>query len=177
MDPSSESIELARQKEGVSALVGDMDQFLSTTDSQQYNKYIMCSMVHFIRDKVKTFATAYQRLPIGGQILIIRYSEKFPFPLWKEAARQVSGCRLTSGSITEALTNAGFKVNFSENVKTYILYKETYLGKLRNRIFSVLGLYSDDEIEAGIEEMKETVFKDSDSLTIENAIQTFHATK
>ena len=177
-DPSPESIKIAEGKEGVRGMVADADQFLATQDSKDYNKYLFLSVVHHLPDQKETFESAYQCLPKGGEILIIRQKYKHFPPLWNRAhSLLTSNDNNTFESNIEALKGAGFTVISEEEGKKEILVKKEYFDQLRHRKFSNLHSLTDEEIEEGLRELDEVVFKGKDSIIFEHIITVIKAAK
>ena len=177
IDPSPESIKIAEGKEGVRGMVADADQFLATQDSKDYNKYLFLSVVHHLPDQKETFESAYQCLPKGGEILIIRRKEQHYFPVWKAVHSKLKSNRNTPETNIDVLTEVGFTVASDEDVQTQTLVKNEYFNQLRFRKFSVLNLFTDEEIEEGLRELDEVVFKGKDSIVFENIMTVIKATK
>ena len=177
IDPSPESIKIAEGKEGVRGMVADADQFLATQDSKDYNKYLFIGVVHHFTDQKKTFESAYQCLPKGGEILIIcRKYKHFP-PLWNRAYSLLIGNYSTPETNIEALKETGFTVISEEEGKKEILVKKEYFDQLRRRNFSNLHSLTDEEIEEGLRELDEVVFKGKDSIIFEHIITVIKAAK
>ena len=168
VDPSPKSIEKAKEKPGLAVMLADATQFLDSDQSHQYNKYLLFHCVHHISDQKSVFSQMYQCLPINGQLLIILHDgEKFPLPLWKEAYKKRSQAQSLNKTI-EYLEAVGFTVVKSEEIHEYVLNKEKYFYKIRRRAYTVLEFFTDEEIEAGIIEMNEAFFKDSDTVNIKD---------
>ena len=165
VDPSPKSIEKAKEKPGLAVMLADATQFLDSDQSRHYNKYLLFDCVHHISDQKYVFSQMYQRLPLNGQLLIILYDgEKFPFPLWKEAYKKI--CQVQP--LNKYLEAVGFTVVKGEEIHEYVFNKEKYFYMIRHRIYSVLEFFTDEEIEAGITEISEVFFKDSDTVNIKD---------
>lgn len=90
-------------------------------------------------------------------------------PLWKKAKehRQELFGPLFAHT-AEYLKQAGFSVtSFTDNVLHSVhIEKDNHFYKLRNRVSTTLNAFSDAEIEEGIKELQQTVFRDSNSITM-----------
>lgn len=168
VDPSPKSIEKAKQKPGLGVMVADATQFLDSDQSRHYNKYLLFHCVHHISDQKSVFSQMYQCLPHNGQLLIILYDgDKFSLPLWKEAYKKRSQVQPLSETI-EYLKAVGFTVVKGEDIHESVFNKEEYFYMIRHRPYTVLEFFTDEEIEAGIVEMNEEFFKDSDIVNIKD---------
>ena len=65
VDPSEKEIEIAKHKQGVTALVGSVNDFLTFADVKSYNKYTICYAVHHFPDQQGVFKMMYNCLPSG----------------------------------------------------------------------------------------------------------------
>ena len=96
----------------------------------------------------------------GGQVLIIQFPEKFPLPLWKAALAKRAKVEPLDNTV-QYLQEAGFTVERGEEKCHRTIQKGKYFTKLRNRVYTVLELFTTEEIEIGIKELS-TTLKDSE---------------
>lgn len=158
-------------------MLADATQFLDSDQSRHYNKYLLFHCLHHISDQKSVFSQMYQRLPLNGQLLIVQHDgEKFSLPLWKEAYNKRSQVQPLSETI-EYLEAVGFTVVKGEEIHEYLFNKEDYFYMIRHRTYTVLEFFTDEEIEAGIVEMNEAFFKDSDTVNINVCRFIIHAEK
>ena len=65
VDISDKEIEIAKHKQGVTALVSSVNDFLQSADVKGYNKYLICFAVHHFPDQQGVFKMMYNCLPTG----------------------------------------------------------------------------------------------------------------
>ena len=65
VDISDKEIEIAKHKQGVTALVSSVNDFLQSTDVKGYNKYLISFAVHHFPDQQRVFKMMYNCLPPG----------------------------------------------------------------------------------------------------------------
>ena len=117
--------------------------------------YFMCNIqLHVI------FIASCDFYYTGGQVLIIQFPEKFPLPLWKAALAKRAKVEPLDNTV-QYLQEAGFTVERGEEKCHRTIQKDKYFTKLRNRVYTVLELFTTEEIEIGIKELS-TTLKDSE---------------
>lgn len=177
VDPSSKSIEIAKKKKGMTTFLADIDQFLALSAASPWNKYLICSAVHHFPNQEATFKAAYRCLPPGGLIVIIYHPKDGYIPLWKEANEYRFKLEPDTDNIQGLLEKAGFSCTLNRVQLTLDLNREEYYYRLHNRIISTLHSFTDEEINKGIKELDETVFKGADSITIDDVTCIMQAVK
>ena len=75
------------------------------------------------------------------------------------------------------LSQAGFITQQQEEKVTYSYTKDEWYQKIRGRYRTVLELFTDEEIEAGIAELEQTTLKNTDVVMFENKYHYFVAIK
>ena len=111
----------------------------------------------------------------GGQVLIIQFPEKFPLPLWKAALAKRAKVEPLDNTV-QYLQEAGFKVERGEEKCHHTIQKDKYFSKLRHRVYTVLELFTTEEIEIGIKELS-TTLKDSEYFEYDEIYAVVKATK
>ena len=92
----------------------------------------------------------------GGQVLIIQFPEKFPLPLWKAALAKRAKVEPLDNTV-QYLQEVGFTVERGEEKCYCTVEKDKYFANLRHRVYTVLELFTTEEIKIGIKELRKTV--------------------
>ena len=158
VDPNEELLKIASSRDGVSIIQSTAEEFLDLPVAQEYNKFLFCRSSHHVFDQEGLFKKMYHVLPKGGQILVIESLEHL---LWDEVKKL---CRPVSLDQTESfIQKAGFTVTKRKESVSYHWNKQVYFQGLRQRIFSVLEVLTNDEIEKGIADLDKNFFMFADS--------------
>ena len=89
-------------------------------------------------------------------MLIIHFPEKITLPLWNAAVTKFAKVQPIDHTV-RYLQEAGFLVERGEETCRRTIQKDKYFIKLRNKVYTVLELFTAEEIEIGIKEMNETL--------------------
>ena len=109
--------------------------------------------------------------------MIVRATES-TFPMWKALKEKFAP--VSEEKFKEYLDRAGFNVRMTTEVGTIKMTKHDWYGKLRNRVFSTLYEFSDEEIEEGLKELDQDWFpgkEESDVVDIRDSLVFYIATK
>ena len=100
--------------------------------------------------------------------VILAGAETTSLPLWKSARENFSSNLHVE---VEDLQSCGFDVRFSDVELFSQVTKEQWYWKIRNRMFSIFHSLSDEELEAGIDEINNTLLfnvKNDEEITIKH---------
>ena len=98
--------------------------------------------------------------------MILEGGKNCSLPLWKSARENFTNDMHVQ---VEDLQSCGFNVEISDVELIGHVTKEQWFWKIRNRMFSTFALMSDEEIEAGITEVDDTLLhnvKNEEEITI-----------
>jgi ubiquinone/menaquinone biosynthesis C-methylase UbiE len=177
VDPCLEMIEIARHKEGIATLHGTFRDFLKSSDLVKYNKIYFCGSVHHVVDLPAALREAYKGMMFGSQLLILKRDEPILFSRARNAKKTIASKEGHADKYSQYLADAGFKVVTGKEVHARRYIRDEVFESLRQRKYSILSLYSDEEIEEGIAELRETLFKDVTSVIIDEEYVIFKGIK
>lgn len=167
VEPSEAMHQEASQLTNITAMCVDAHTFLSKKIF--FNKILLKEVVHHIDERERFWKNLYATLPNEGKLLIITRPQNIAFPLFK-AAKEAFAQNQPLHTIFELQLKAcGFKVITTLRKHPFTLSKEIWYEMLRHRFMSDLGIFSDEEIEAGIREL-EIIYPEKTIDIIDNLI-------
>lgn len=129
----------------------------------EYDKVLIKEAIHHVDDKRRVFENLFERLTPGGRILLVHIPPNIDYPLFKKALERSLTWHADPAWLVRDLAAAGFTVERDGLDYRHKLPKDTYFSMVAGRYMSLLTSFSDDEIEAGLQEMAET-YADRDVL-------------
>ena len=176
VDPNLPLLEIAKGK-GLDTLLATADEFFSSASACQYNKFLFCHSAHHFPDRRRTFGKAFKAIPVGSVcLLIVDDYANLTMPLFSKALEKQS-VKLKGSNLSVDLCQIGFSTEQLNGKSLYSYTKDEWYEKLRGRYRSILELFTDEEIEAGITELEQTTLKNVDIVQYENNYHYFIAIK
>lgn len=152
IEPSAAMCDEASKLEHITAICSDAHTFL--TSKTPFTKMLLKEVIHHISNRENFWSKAYDALPVGGKLLVITRPQHIAFPFF-EAAKEAFARNQSPHEVFETeLSKYGFIITTSRRNHTFTLPKESWYEMLRHRFMSDLGVFSDEEIEAGIGEIE-----------------------
>ena len=154
VDPSEAMLEAASKKEGVQTLKVTAETFFTKcSDDQQFSKILMIGCSHHFSDPGKVFEGVSRVLTADGVCLVLGMtSESAPGVFMFTKAQEVFAAA-DFDHIARLAESKGLRARVTLDSKPCEIEKEDCFHLIRNRAFSSLSKFSDDEIEEGIREM------------------------
>ena len=152
IEPSAPMCAEAAKRSDIRALCCDAEGFLAL--NEPFSKILFKEVIHHIGDRKKLWRRLYPLLPREGKILIVTRPQHVAFPFFNAAKEVFARHQPSEESLVDELIEEGFKVDLHRRSHTFTLPKEEWYTMLRHRFMSDLGVFSDEEIEAGIDEIE-----------------------
>jgi ubiquinone/menaquinone biosynthesis C-methylase UbiE len=152
IEPSEPMCAEADKRSDITALCCDAEGFLAL--EKPFSKILFKEVIHHISDRRGFWHRLYPRLPREGKILIITRPQHVAFPFFTAAREAFARHQPSTESLMAELGEGGFEVELHRRSHTFTLPKEEWYTMLRHRFMSDLGIFSDEEIEAGIGEIE-----------------------
>lgn len=152
IEPSPSMCEEAKKYDTLIPLCTDASGFCD--QELPYSKLLFKEVIHHIPNREHLWKRIHSQLPHEGKILIITRPQQIAFPFFEAAKIAFSANQPPHDMILQELNNAGFQVTLHHRSHTFTLPKEEWYTMLRHRFMSDLGVFSDEEIEAGIDEIE-----------------------
>ena len=151
-------LERAKSKQGVQTMLAAFADFIASEHFHKYNKFVLIGCVHLIPQLSVTLKNLYTKMSQGSQVLIVKYTEPVLWKSGRDRAHQPS-----IDDMECYLKNAGFVVERGKEEYVHVYDKVELFEKLRQRWYTVLSKFSDEEIEEGIAELDSTVYNGASS--------------
>ena len=162
VDSSPEMLEQIPLNKTYQTLAMDAMDFAS--QGEIFDKILIKEMIHHITDKQKLIANLFNKLNVGGILLLILLPPKIEYPLFESAHKSYEQLQPHYRELEVICEGVGFQTEVSMVKYPLSLDKERYFRMVENRYMSLLSMFSDEEISQGIKEMKE---KYSEQLTLD----------
>lgn len=119
-------------------------------------KVLLKEVIHHLSPEQRSrfFAGLLERLPPGGQVLIVTRPQRPAYPFPEIASRLWAEGQAHHEVYEGELRQAGFEVEASLEAFPMRVAKTTWYGMLRSRFWSHLAHVTDAELEAGIAELE-----------------------
>ena len=181
MDPSPKMCEMAKKKPGLIVFEGRADNAVEILEQaglqHRPNKVIAKHCAHhFVGVFPKFAADMFAFLPPGGQVLLLVTDRKCSLPLFQEAANRFANSNPDPSHYINSFDEAGFTTTIDKPDYVTKVSKEFWYEFIRNRGFSTLRNFSDEELEEGIKET-EARFPDQQELPLTEHFVYILATK
>ncbi|MDJ0509364.1 MAG: class I SAM-dependent methyltransferase [Crocosphaera sp.] len=153
VDPSDKMLAKVPNNDQYKPLVKDAVEFAH--ESGQYDKILIKEMIHHIEDKEKLLEGLFQRLNLGGILLLILLPPTIEYPLFTEALKTYEAVQPNYNDLVAIFEKIGFKttVNFVDYPVS--IAKEKYFEMVENRYMSLLSRFDDQQLQQGLMEMRE----------------------
>lgn len=167
MDPSQKMCDISCKYPGLIVRKSTGQQALATLQAinppHPPNKVLMKYCAQYLYDELPKLAKDFfNYLPSGGSVLIVTQANRCGLPFFEKAIQSFLATVRDPKELGDVFEEAGFKVTVE------IVYYETKVTRkfwnefLRNRVYSTLANFTDEEIEKGIKELDSKYGSDSD---------------
>lgn len=129
---------------------GEVPMPVSTVDA-----FVFKEAIHHVKDIPGTLAGLADRLNPGGRILIVSLPPRLRYPLFEAALDRFAEGQPEENDLVKAMRGTGLKTDNTIEEFTVTIDRDHWLKLVRNQWMSVLSTFSQDEIAAGVEEIKD----------------------
>ena len=162
IDPCEEMLDIAR-KNGATTIQSTAESFFASKPEYPLKVVLMNGCVHHFQDPDFIFSRLGKLMPDDGVCIITAYTSKVTFPLFKAAVEAYTGVGDRYDLLCKIIESKGLKWRKVSGLEPVEMEKGLWYDGIRNRLYSTLRGFSDEELEQGVEEL-EVQFKDSDVL-------------
>lgn len=117
--------------------------------------FVFKEAIHHVRDISGTLRGLAERLRPGGRILVVTLPRRLDYPLFPAALERFAQHQPEPATIAAAMRDAGLETEHRTEEYHVEIDREHWIGLVRNQWMSVLSTFSDDELAAGIEEIRD----------------------
>jgi hypothetical protein len=122
---------------------------------EQLDAILIKEAIHHIRDVPGTLRGLVDRLARGGRLLVVTLPPQLDYPLFQAALDRFAARQPEPESIADAMRSAGLETECTIEEVPIIADQDQYIDLVGNRWMSVLSTFTDEEMAAGLDEMRE----------------------
>ena len=120
----------------------------------RFEAILVKEAIHHVTDRGAVIAGLARLLASGGRLLVVMLPTRIDYPLFQAAQDRFRELQPDPEAIATAMADAGLTVELSYDEFPLVFPTERYLAMVRDRYMSLLSTFDDDEVAAGIEEIR-----------------------
>ena len=152
VDPTPGMLEIAKKKEGVTTMLATGNEFVTSPAIHNYNRILIGRCFHNLLDPSAMFKLMHENCQPDTLCLVLHDAE---IPVLRYGSK-IASTGLPLESILSPLENTGWTMEKHVEVCLSKVKKGEWYSRIRGRLFSSLEVFTDGEIEAGLEELDKT---------------------
>ncbi|XRQ14887.1 class I SAM-dependent methyltransferase, partial [Actinomadura welshii] len=121
----------------------------------QADAFVFKEAIHHVRDIKEALRGLAGLLRPGGRILVVTLPPRLDYPLFEAALERFARHQPEPASIAGAMRDAGLETEHATEEYRVEIDREQWIDLVRNRWMSVLSSLSEEELAAGIEEIRD----------------------
>ena len=168
VEPSEGMLKVAREKDGVVTVKATAEVFFNSPPKRMFNVVLMNGSFNHLQDPALVISGVRECLPKNGTVVIT--SHKSHLPIISEAKALLEKCTDHTDNTLDLIRSSGLKAEVKIVVQNYAIDKQFWYNFMRKRMYTFLRQFSDEQIEAGIEEM-EKQYGDDSEIQMESTLQ------
>ena len=145
-------LEIARTKDGVDTMLATAGEFVSSPALSNYNKILISRCLHHLHDPAAIFKSMRENC-LAGTLCLVMHDIETPILCY---ANKTASRGLPQEVILSPVEAAGWAVEDHIEVCAVKMTKRDWYGLLRRKSHSSLEVFTDEEIEAGLNELDKT---------------------
>jgi len=169
VEPSEKMCSIADCLRDVEVMHDTADAFFKKGNEQGISKILMKEMIHHIPDRKKLFKDIYSFLN-KGSVLIATREKEIEFPFFKKALQEFSDSQDDYHIFIQELEDAGFSISVEVVPYQMKISSRFWEEAIRNRFMSHLSSFTSEEIEEGINELRESNPQGQDYIFYDNLV-------
>jgi SAM-dependent methyltransferase len=158
IDPSAEMLEQLPEDPRLRPILGTAEAVAAGSvvlPYEQLDAILIKEAIHHIRDVPGTLRGLVDRLARGGRLLVVTLPPQLDYPLFQAALDRFAARQPEPESIADAMRSAGLETECTIEEVPIIADQDQYIDLVGNRWMSVLSTFTDEEMAAGLDEMRE----------------------
>lgn len=120
----------------------------------RFEAILVKEAIHHVTDRATVIGQVAGLLVPGGRLLVVMLPTSIDYPLFQAAHDLFAKLQPDPESIATAMRGTGLVVELSYDEFPLVFATERYLAMVRDRYMSLLSTFDDDEISAGVEEIR-----------------------
>jgi len=157
VDPSARMLEQIPDDPRLTAVQASAENLVVGTPLLPVDRFeaiLVKEAIHHVSDRSAVINGLARLLAPGGRLLVVMLPTRIDYPLFQKAHERFTELQPDPEAITTAMADAGLAVELSYDEFSLAFPTDRYLGMVRNRYMSLLSTFDDDEIAAGVEEIR-----------------------
>lgn len=159
VDPSADMLAQLPEKDTyvpVRARAEDLAASRATLPVQKVDRLLIKEAVHHFYDTSRTLAGLARLLAVDGRLLVVMLPRRIEYPLFRAGIELFESLQPDPQAVAGYLRDAGLETSVSYESFPLCFPKHVYLEMVRNRYMSLLSEFDDDELNAGVDEIRTT---------------------
>jgi len=120
----------------------------------RFEAIVVKEAIHHVADRVAVIGGLARLLAPGGRLLIVMLPTSLEYPLFQAAHDRSRELQPDPETIAAAMGDAGLAVELSYDDFPLVFPAERYVTMVRERYLSLLSTFDDEELAAGVEEIR-----------------------
>ena len=157
VDPSARMLEQVPDDPRLEAVQASAEELASgraVLPVERFEAILVKEAIHHVADSAEVIQGLVGLLASGGWLLIVMLPTSIDYPLFPAAHDRFRESQPDPEAIAALMSDAGLEVSLSYDDFPLMFPTERYLTMVRNRYLSLLSLFDDEELAAGIEEIR-----------------------
>ncbi|MDQ2883761.1 MAG: methyltransferase domain-containing protein [Actinomycetota bacterium] len=157
VDPSARMLEQIPDDPrlvAVQASAEDLASGLTLLPGDRFDAVLVKEAIHHVTDRVAVIDGLAKLLAPGGRLLIVMLPTSIEYPLFQAAHERFRELQPDPQAIAAAMRDAGLAVELSYEDFPLAFPTERYVAMVSDRYLSLLSMFDDEELAAGVEEIR-----------------------
>lgn len=120
-----------------------------------YDAILLKEVLHHVQDRAGVVAGLARLLRPGGRMLVVMLPTQISYPLFAAALRAFDEHQPDPAEFARDMRDAGLRAEVTFQDFPLVFPTERYLQMVRNRYMSLLSMFDDKELEAGVAEIRQ----------------------
>ena len=130
-----------------------------------YDAILLKEVLHHVEDRAAVIDGLARLLRPGGRMLVVMLPTEISYPLFAAALRVFADRQPDPAEIAGEMRSAGLRAEVNYLAYPLTFPTERYLQMVRNRYMSLLSAFDDEQLEAGVAEIRRAHPEDEISFT------------
>ena len=157
VDPSARMLEQLPSDPRLVAVQASAEDLASESvplPVDRFEAILVKEAIHHVTDRAAMIAGLTRLLASGGRLLVVMLPTSIDYPLFQAAYDRFRELQPDPQAIAVAMRDAGLAVELSYDEFPLVFPTERYMTMVRDRYLSLLSTFDDEEVTAGIEEIR-----------------------
>jgi ubiquinone/menaquinone biosynthesis C-methylase UbiE len=157
VDPSARMLEQISDDPRLMAIQASAEDLVcgpAPLPADRFEAILIKEAIHHVTNRVAIISGLASLLTPGGRFLVVMLPTRIEYPLFQAALDRFCELQPAPEEIAGAMGDAGLTVELSYNDFPLVFPTERYVTMVGDRYLSLLSTFSDEEIAAGMKEIR-----------------------